>query len=375
MVPIIEPLKKKSSRMDLSSCFKLDRKQALPLYQQLIDGLSRVCRELPAGTKLPNERELSATLGCSRNILRQAMEYMVAQGFLERRRANGTFVAARNRGRKLLVVLPDENDISQSWQYIMPGIETRAMELGIALVKISISFLRSGDPAEKQIFLRGQQLNGVIILGAAYVGTEPEIAFFQEAGLPVVLPMGRDVDTITTPFFVMADVIRPAFLAGLRHLIRLGHSRIAAIGSNMDDSGIRGFSHRECSRYFNCPENELLIWHAEYSDAAIDETIQAILALPEMPSALICCSDFFAIKALEALHKRGVRVPEDISMMGFCGYPGGAFLTPALTTVSLEYEPCGRAAVDFLINSDLSISNLPKNTFRLIERASVRSIK
>lgn len=358
--------------MGMETHVQLDRADARPLYRQLIDGLTAFCREQPAGTKLPTERELCVKLGCSRNILRQALEHMVEQGYLERRRANGTFVAPRSRGRKLLVVQPDANDITQAWQYIMPGIETRAMELEIELVKISLSFLRSGNLEEKQRFLHEQKLSGAILLAALYLGDEPEIQLFRQAEIPAVLPMGRDVDTLMTPFFVMTDVVRPAFLAAICHLVRLGHSRIAAIGVASDGDGIRGFTRHEFAQYLRCPENELLLYHPEWSDAGIDETIRTILALPQIPSALICYSDFIAIKVLESLKRHGRRVPEDISVMGFCGYPGGAFLTPALTTVSLCYEQRGRAAVDFFADNDLRVEALPQIGFELVERASVR---
>ena len=53
--------------------------------------------------------------------------------------------------------------------------------------------------------------------------------------------------------------------------------------------------------------------------------------------------------ALKALKTHSLRVPEDVSLMGFCGFPGGEFLTPGLSTIDFHYFRIGRNAVDRLL--------------------------
>ena len=65
--------------------------------------------------------------------------------------------------------------------------------------------------------------------------------------------------------------------------------------------------------------------------------------------SVLCISDFFAIHVISYLKAHNYRIPEDVAVMGFCGFPGGQFLDPALSTMDYQYSSIGYNAVDRLL--------------------------
>jgi DNA-binding LacI/PurR family transcriptional regulator len=65
----------------------------------------------------------------------------------------------------------------------------------------------------------------------------------------------------------------------------------------------------------------------------------------------MCFSDFYAIKIYESLKALSLKIPEHVSVMGICAYPGGHLLKPPLSTVDFEYEKIGEMAFEIIENS------------------------
>ena len=81
-------------------------------------------------------------------------------------------------------------------------------------------------------------------------------------------------------------------------------------------------------------------------DHEFESTLQKLLAAA--PDAIFCGSDFFAMRTCQFLAERKIRVPEDIAVLGFGGYPGGNFCVPALSTVDFQYNAIGEKAAELL---------------------------
>ena len=84
--------------------------------------------------------------------------------------------------------------------------------------------------------------------------------------------------------------------------------------------------------------------------------------LEARPDAIFCGSDFFAMRVCELLCARRIRIPEEIAVLGFGGYPGGNFCTPALSTVDFQYNAIGEKAAELLADPEL----LDKKNFDLL---------
>jgi len=94
----------------------------------------------------------------------------------------------------------------------------------------------------------------------------------------------------------------------------------------------------------------------------------------------MCFSDFYAIYVYEALNGLNIRIPEQVSVMGFCGYPGGQFMNPPLSTVDLMYENIGRDAAELMLRSSewFGTGEKPITIFsphKIVSRESTFSLK
>jgi DNA-binding LacI/PurR family transcriptional regulator len=66
----------------------------------------------------------------------------------------------------------------------------------------------------------------------------------------------------------------------------------------------------------------------------------------------MCYSDFISLDVYKSLDELGYRIPEDIAVMGYCGYPGDHLLSPPLSTIDLQYAKIGKAAAEILYRAD-----------------------
>ena len=166
-------------------------------------------------------------------------------------------------------------------------------------------------------------------------------------GLPCVY-LGANHDE--SPSYVMADNETGAYAAA-RYLIRLGHRDILFFGgrttSRTREQRIRGFRRALAEaglegRELPAPPNVTLMRQWSY------ETALELLKGP-LPDAIFAYSDMTALKVLEAAEERGVRIPEDLSMVGYDNIAFGALHRIHLTTVSQHKYQQGQIAVERLL--------------------------
>ncbi|HEY0396457.1 MAG TPA: LacI family DNA-binding transcriptional regulator [Candidatus Elarobacter sp.] len=137
------------------------------------------------------------------------------------------------------------------------------------------------------------------------------------------------------------------------HLASLGRTRIAAIGSQPHVSGgtaaLRLRGYRAALKAAKIPYDPQLIVPAKsYHRADGYTAMSALLDRPERPDAVFCFNDLLAIGALRALHERGLRVPQDVALIGFDGIEDTEFHTPSLSTITPDKAEIARLALDFL---------------------------
>ena len=137
----------------------------------------------------------------------------------------------------------------------------------------------------------------------------------------------------------------------MRHLLGLGHRRIAAItgppGWVATEARRRGY-HAALAAAGILPDPEL---EAE-SDFEISGGVDAagtLLDLEDRPTAIFAFNDNLAIGAIEAARARGLRVPDDVSVVGFDDVEHATIVTPKLTTVRQPLAEMGRIAVSLLM--------------------------
>ena len=167
-------------------------------------------------------------------------------------------------------------------------------------------------------------------------------------GVPMVLLGEHAVDVPLD--HVAIDNVGAARLA-VDHLIGLGRRRIAAIGQNprRGTAVLRLNGYRAALEAAGIPVTSALIAPADkYHRRDGAEAMHALLDLPEPPDAVFCFNDLLAIGALRAVVDRGLRVPEDVAVVGFDGTEESRYTRPSLTTISPDKDAVARTAIELL---------------------------
>lgn len=135
-----------------------------------------------------------------------------------------------------------------------------------------------------------------------------------------------------------------------RHLLDLGRTRIAAVGAQPDESYAtpqqRTAGYEAALQEAGLsPDRRLVVAATHYRRADGYAATQALMASSQPPDAIFCYSDLLAMGALRAAYDAGLRVPEDVAIIGIDDIEEGRYSRPSLSTVSLDTEFLAHEAV------------------------------
>jgi LacI family transcriptional regulator len=135
------------------------------------------------------------------------------------------------------------------------------------------------------------------------------------------------------------------------YLIRLGHQSIGFITGWLDLGAAvdRLEGYKTALRYHHIPVRPELIYEGTFDQMDGYIGAKKFLDLEKSPTAIFCSNDVMAMAAIDAVRERGMRVPEDVSILGFDDIPQSTLIHPALTTVRQPLEQMGRAATQMLL--------------------------
>lgn len=197
-------------------------------------------------------------------------------------------------------------------------------------------------------FLTPQHVDGVLLLSLH--GDDPLPGVLESRGLPAVLG-GRPAGVEPTSY-VDVDNAAGAVLA-IEHLLRSGRRRIATIAGPLDMSAGVGRleGYRRALAAAGHEPDETLVGYGDFSEPT---GYDAMLRLLEVAAAggidaIFAASDPMAIGALRALASRGIKVPDDIAVIGFDDSPSSRYTSPLLTSVHQPVEAMGREMVRILV--------------------------
>jgi len=193
--------------------------------------------------------------------------------------------------------------------------------------------IESAAARESLELLLDQAVEAVVVV-APYRIVLDEAARAAE-GLPLVLLQTGEPDDVTV------DQALGARLA-VRHLVGLGHRRIQLVTGPPDfvEAGIRrDAAHDELQRTGIAPLPDVP------ADWTADAGYAAAVALDPGTTAVVCGNDRLALGLIHGLADRGLRVPDDVAVVGFDDIPEAAHSLPPLTTLHQDFEEVGRRAV------------------------------
>lgn len=194
--------------------------------------------------------------------------------------------------------------------------------------------------------ISGESVRGVI----AGTLSEEFYATCREVGLPLVL---INTWSATTPCdCVLCDNFAATYRT-IRWLVELGHRRIACIASEYPSnvtSWERVMGYRQALADAGISADpQLLVTVAHWTEECGAEAMARLAADGAAPTAALCTSDETAVGAISWAHKAGVRVPEELSVLGVNDLEMAARCDPPLTTIRIHREEVGRAAVQRLM--------------------------
>lgn len=137
-----------------------------------------------------------------------------------------------------------------------------------------------------------------------------------------------------------------------QHLINLGHRQIGIITGWMDMVSARHRlnGYKAALADYNIPLDDSLIFEGDFTQAKGFYGANTLLDLPKPPTAIFASNDVTALGVIEAIRSRNLRVPEDVSVVGFDDIPMAAILSPQLTTVRQPLTEMGLLATQLLLN-------------------------
>ncbi|GHJ47684.1 LacI family transcriptional regulator [Catellatospora sp. TT07R-123] len=195
---------------------------------------------------------------------------------------------------------------------------------------------------------REQIIDGLIL---SPVQLDRAAVLARTSSTPLVL-VGESVYDVPYDHIAIDNVA--ASSAAMQHLIGLGRRRIAFVGAHADAR--RQPAHLRLRGY----EDALAAAGLRFDAALVATTptfgrgdgaaaVHRLLDSGQEPDAVFAYNDLVAIGAMRALHERGLRVPEDVAVIGFDDIEEGRFSSPTLTTISPDKESIGRLAVAALV--------------------------
>jgi LacI family transcriptional regulator len=204
------------------------------------------------------------------------------------------------------------------------------------------------NPAEefdRARLLIARGVDAMIILGGMM---QDEQVVEMARKLPIAIT-GRDLSAPNV-FSLHTDQVDGACRA-TRHLIELGHTRIAHISGPLDlpDAQDRREGYMRAHSEAGLAMDPRLMMVGSYMETGGAEAMHRLLDAGHPFTAVFCANDQSLWGARQVLDARGLRVPQDISLVGFDDVPQSAYMTPALTTVHQPIYEMGRAAAHRLL--------------------------
>ncbi len=306
--------------------------------------------------RIPNERDLAEELKVSQGTLRHALKRLEDDGVLERIRSRGTFIrtpqASSGAGRNFLCIMQNIREIENPFIYVLPGMESEAKQNGYGIVPLEYEQVANMKPADFNRIFTDKDFSGILL--GVHQGEIHRDAPWSESPLPTVVAYSHGNYVFPDNLGVIRVNDREAWRMAVAHLLERGHRRIACLSSSNWNT-LRGMPFEEYAKLLEANGADPLpglIFKTNYNKQEIIHAVNKMLDIPRAPTALLCFSDFFAMYALEALKQRGWQVPEDMAVIGTCGYPGSEFFEVPLSTVSYNYRECGVNAVRLLLRAD-----------------------
>jgi len=192
---------------------------------------------------------------------------------------------------------------------------------------------------------RSRRIDGIIIILPISTSLEAAQQLATSQFPLVLVDLQYDVDAN----YISVDNRYGAYCA-TEHLIELGHRRIGLISGPLIQpvSHLRIAGYQDALRKHGLPYDPTLVVHGNFAHSGGEAGAVHFLALENPPTAIFACNDQMAFGTVRTLRRHGMRVPEDISVIGFDDIAEASISYPPLTTIRQPLCEMGRLAADYI---------------------------
>src|SRR6185369_999451 len=259
---------------------------------------------------------------------------------------------ARNlkTGRQGVIGVVVESSQCSWFTHVLGGIEEALADKTISALLGSLKLRGSYDASTIERWIADRRVDGLIFARCTR-REESLVAQARQAQIPMVF-IAPDENFDAGPVFVARN--REAARSLTEHLVALGHRRFAFLGG--PDKSVDAIERLNGMRDALAERDlELDPANVQFGESFPPQGAAAVAAqwqaLPRAsaPTAVMCGNDTLAIEFLRAILQHGVRVPDELSVVGFDGVPEGALYWPGLTTAKQPSQALGNAACKALM--------------------------
>ena len=353
-----------------------------PKYLQVADTLRQEIAEgvFRDGQTLMTEEELRMRFDVSRQTIRQAISLLEADGLVDRRRGSGTYVRHGPRRRQGIIHVGVITTFITDYIFpsIAQGIESVLNENGAVL---SLNAMYNDVKTERDILERmlEEPVDGLIMEGCRTAKETPNrdvLSKFAQRNIPVLFVNGYYPGMEHIPHVVMDDYSGGRMAA--KTALDKGYTRPAGLFKTDDLQGkerLNGFLDELHARGIEVPEERLLCFSTEERndlfDSAKGQALQDLLVRHEA-DCLVCYNDIFASQFMTSLMAKGLKIPEELGIIGFDNATFSAMLHPALTTLGHPKDRLGALAAQKILRMIAGERESSVNmNWTLIERESL----
>jgi LacI family transcriptional regulator/LacI family repressor for deo operon, udp, cdd, tsx, nupC, and nupG len=231
---------------------------------------------------------------------------------------------------------------------VIMGAQEIAEKAGYNLVISNSNECYETEVANAKVML-ANQVDGLLISITKQTLNFNHLTIFQRKSIPVVF-FNRVCDEMDAPK-VIVDDFDSAFKI-TEYLIKKGRKRIAHLGGpvNLKISEKRMNGYIACLSKYQLPVDRELIINYDLNLEKLPIYVNHLLNLENPPDAIFAVNDPTAIDAIRIIKKRGLRIPNDIAVVGFSDDYAASLVDPPLTTVSLPLTEMGKTASQLLID-------------------------
>ena len=328
------------------------------LYQRLYDDvLAKIEQGVYAqGQLLPSERELGEMHSVDRTTVRRALQMLCEDGWVSKIPGKGTMVAsgktnatgpslAESNAKTIGFFLPQSKDVSDkitfpTYTSLLYIVEKACAGRGMHLIYSALDENRELDSYLSIGY------DGIIFLSAT---EDKHLQRAHELGIPSVLLNNHNpnVMSVATDNF---DGGR----AAARYFLDRGHHSFAVLAGNLDSRNCRerveGFESMLHEAGVKLDDDAVLCGTSWSFDAGHQATRDYFSTCLEnaRPTAIFACGDRLALGAIKALQELSLRVPDDVSIIGYDNSEQAAYANPKLTSIDTNLDIMGRVAVRLL---------------------------